>query len=64
MAARAEFEQWLAEAMRSVATLRAQAPVDSEDKQRQNETCCRLRFRRDLQVQRNLGAVSNKRMRC
>ena len=35
MAARAELEQQLAAAMRSLATLRAQAPVDSETLRRQ-----------------------------
>jgi len=67
-AARAELEQQLADAMRSVATLRAQAPVDSETLRRQAAQATAERdmlqtafSTRMAEVQRNLSAVTMER---
>lgn len=66
--ARAELEQQLADAMRSNATLRAQAPVDSETLRRQAAQATAERdmlqtafSTRMAEVQRNLSAVTMER---
>ena len=70
VAARAELEQQLVDAMRSVAPLRAQAPVDSETLRRQaarvtaeRDTLQTAFSKRAAETQRNLSAVTKKRMR-
>ena len=68
--ARAVLEQQVADAMRSVATLQAQAPVDSETLRRQAAQATADRgmlqtsfSTRMAEVQRNLCAVTKKRIK-